>query len=68
MTIYYCKKCKVEVSADEVFKCDSGTMRHKTPLASCRGVIILSSGQKIQPKKSSMEKLLDKHNVGKEIR
>jgi len=65
---YFCKRCEREVPDDEVFKCDSGTMRHKTPLASCRGVIILSSGQKIQPKKSSMEKLLDKHNVGKEIR
>jgi len=60
----YCKKCQREVPPEEVFETsEKGTKRHKTSLGSCRGVITAVLGKRIEPKKSKIEKLLEKHNV-----
>jgi len=66
--VYYCKKCQREVPEEECKTYESGTLRHKgTMLGACRGVIILTSGKRIEPKKTSTEKLLRRFNVKTKI-
>jgi len=60
---YYCKRCQREVPEEEVFVTEGGTKRHKTSLGSCRGLITGIGGRRIEPKKSRIEKLLEKANV-----
>jgi len=56
----YCKKCGRVVPEEEVFVTEGGTKRHKTGLASCRGIIVQEGRARAEQKKSKMEKMMGK--------